>query len=297
VYLSYSKAGDRGATLALARGRFHDNELTDVREIFVAEAWAGTGPSSSTGGGTYGGRMLFAPDGTLLLAVGDRDTRVGGDDSQIRLRAQNLADDAGKILRLRDDGSVPADNPFVGRAGARPEVFSYGHRNPYGLAYSPESGDLWECEFGPLGGDELNVVVPGGNYGWPLVSVGRNYTGQPVSEQPWSRPGIEMPVFAWSPSSNPTSILFYTGDRFPGWKGNLIVSGTTSQLQRMTVKDRRIVGSPRFMLRQLGQRFRLVRQGPDGLLYVLTEMLRPGQEDSHGTVLRIEPAPPAQSLE
>ena len=293
VYLSYSKAGARGATLALARGRFHDGELTDVREIFVAEAWSGTGPSPATGGGTYGGRMLFAPDGTLYLTVGDRDTRVIGNDPEIRLRAQNLGDHAGKILRLRDDGSAPANNPFVGRAGAKPEIYTYGHRNAYGLAFQPETGDLWECEFGPLGGDEINVILPGRNYGWPLVSAGRNYTGMPVSEQPWWQPGIEMPVFAWNPVFNPTSVLFYTGDRFPDWKGSLIVSGTTRQLQRMSVNGRRILGSPRSMLGQIGQRFREVRQGPDGFLYALTEMLGPSMEDVQGTVLRIEPVAPA----
>lgn len=293
VYLSYSKAGDRGGTLALARGRLEDGALIDVRDIFVADAWSSTGPTPATGGGTYGGRMLFAPDGTLFLTVGDRDTRVIGNDPEVRMRAQNLGDHAGKVLRLKDDGSAPADNPFVGRAGAKPEIYTYGHRNTYGLAFNPETGDLWACEFGPLGGDELNVLLPGRNYGWPLVSSGRNYTGMPVSEQPWWQPGLEMPVFAWNPVFNPTSILFYTGDRFPDWKRSLIVSGTTRQLQRMSVKERRILGSPRSMLGQLGQRFRQVRQGPDGLLYVLTEMLGATVEDNKGTLLRIEPAAPA----
>ena len=208
----YSKDGERGVTLALARGRFDGTTLTEVRDIFVAEAWeAGGGPTS--GGGTFGGRMLFGPDGLLYVTVGDRDVRVLTDDPTVRSRAQSLRSDTGKILRLRDDGSVPTDNPFVGRADALPEIFTYGHRNPYGLAFHPQSGALWECEFGPMGGDELNVLVAGRNYGWPLVSFGRNYSGIPVSDQPWWRPGIEMPAFTWNPvgESNQHSLLHRRG--------------------------------------------------------------------------------------
>ena len=188
-------------------------------------------------------------------------------------RAQDLASHSGKVLRLRDDGTVPPDNPFVGRAGAKPEIFTYGHRNAYGLAFQPETGRLWECEFGPMGGDELNVLQAGKNYGWPLVSVGRNYTGQPVSDQPWWRPGLEMPVYVWNPTFNPTNILFYGGNRFAGWRRNLIASGLGSkQLQRLTInQDGAVVGRPQVMLTELGQRFRIVREAPDGLLYVLTE--------------------------
>ena len=292
VYLSYSKSGDRGVTLALARGRWRDGELTDVRDLFTAEAWETTGASSNAGGGTFGGRMLFGPDGLLYLTVGDRDTRVLGDDATVRARAQDLASHSGKVLRLRDDGTVPPDNPFVGRAGARPEIFTYGHRNAYGLAFQPETGRLWECEFGPMGGDELNVLQAGKNYGWPLVSVGRNYTGQPVSDQPWWRPGMEMPVYVWNPTFNPTNILFYGGNRFAGWRRNLIASGLGSkQLQRLTInQDGAVVGRPQVMLTELGQRFRIVREAPDGLLYVLTEGRVAGNDDVDGALLKIEPA-------
>jgi glucose/arabinose dehydrogenase len=291
IYLSYSKGGDRGATLALARGRFDGRTLTDLRDIFVANAWERSGPSSTEGGGTYGGRILFAPDGNLFLTVGDRDTRVLGDDSTVRSRAQDLTAHVGKVLRLRDDGTAPKDNPFIGRSDALPEIFTYGHRNPYGLAFHPETGELWECEFGPLGGDELNVLLPGRNYGWPLVSLGRNYTGRPVSDQPWWRPGIEMPVYFWNPVFNPSALLFYTGNRFPTWRRSLIVSGLgTKHLQRFALNQQGINGRPQSMLGQLAQRFRDALQGPDGLLYVLTEGRVSGNEDLDGSVLRIEPA-------
>ena len=291
VYLSYSKDGDRGVTLALARGQFNGSELTNVVDIFVADAWEQAGAATG-GGGTFGGRMLFGPDGLLYLTVGDRDTRVLGDDPTLRKRAQDLDNHVGKVLRLQDDGTPAKGNPFIGRAGARPEIYTYGHRNAYGLAFRPDTAELWECEFGPIGGDELNILLPGKNYGWPLVSLGRNYTGQPVSEQAWWAPGLEMPVYFWNPTFNPTNILFYTGNRFPAWRRSLIVSGLGSkQVQRLTINQRgAVVGRPVSMLGQLGQRFRDVRQGPDGLLYVLTEGRVSGNEDLDGAVLRIEPA-------
>jgi glucose/arabinose dehydrogenase len=291
VYLSYSKEGERGLTLALARGRFDGKALTDVRDIFVADAWEVAGGQTG-GGGTFGGRILFGPDGLLYLTVGDRDVRVLTDDPTVRSRAQSLRSHTGKVLRLRDDGSVPKDNPFVGRANALPEIFTYGHRNAYGLAFHPQTGALWECEFGPMGGDELNVLVAGRNYGWPLVSLGKNYSGTPVSEQPWWQPGIEMPAYTWNPSVNPTNILFYTGTAFAGWRGSLIVSGLGSkQLQRLTLNRQGLIaGRPESFLGQLGLRFRDVRQAPDGALYVLTEGRPSGNDDVDGSVLRIEPA-------
>jgi glucose/arabinose dehydrogenase len=293
VYLSYSKDGDRGVTLAIARGRLNDGALTEVTDIFIADAWETAGTLTG-GGGTFGGRMLFGPDGLLYVTVGDRDARVLTNDPTLRRRAQDLANHVGKILRLKDDGTAAPGNPFIGRPDARPEIYSYGHRNAYGLAFHPESGQLWECEFGPLGGDELNILLPGRNYGWPLVSLGRNYSGQQVSEQSWWAAGIEMPVFFWSPSFNPTNILFYTGSRFPSWRRTLIVSGLGSkQVQRLTINQSgMVVGRPVSMLGQLGQRFRDVRQGPDGLLYLLTEGRVAGNEDVDGSVLRIEPAEP-----
>jgi glucose/arabinose dehydrogenase len=294
VYLSYAKDGERGVTLALARGRFDGKALVEVRDIFVADAWE-AGGGATGGGGTFGGRILFGPDGLLYLTVGDRDVRVLTDDPTVRNRAQSLRSHTGKVLRLRDDGSVPKDNPFVGRKDALPEIFTYGHRNAYGLAFHPQSGALWECEFGPMGGDELNVLVAGRNYGWPLVSFGRNYSGKQVSEQPWWQQGIEMPAFAWNPAVNPTNILFYTGTAFAGWRNSLIVSGLGSkQLQRLTInREGLVVGRPESLLGQLGLRFRDIRQGSDGALYVLTEGRPSGNDDTDGAVLRIEAAPEA----
>jgi aldose sugar dehydrogenase len=284
VYLSYPKSGERGNTLAVARGRFDGGVLSDVSDIFVADAWEASG--------NLAGRIKFGPDNTLYVTVGDRDRLccIGKDDNSIRIRAQALDNHLGKVLRIRDDGSVPTDNPFVGKTGAKPEIFTYGHRNGYGLAFHPETGELWEAEIGPLGGDEVNVLLPGRNYGWPLVSMGRNYTGTLVSEEPWFRPGMENPRVFWVPSISPSSLLFYTGDRFPAWKGSLFIAALNGQqLQRMSFNQPSQAERREPLLRELGIRFRDVQQGPDGLLYVATEV-RSGGNDPTGTVLRIEPA-------
>jgi glucose/arabinose dehydrogenase len=284
VYLSYpTPKGERGNTLAVARGRFGDTALTDVKEIFVAEAWETSG--------NIAGRIFFGPDSSLYITIGDRDRLccIGKDDNSLRMKAQDLTNHVGKTLRLKDDGSVPADNPFVKRAGARPEIYTYGHRNGYGLAINPETGFLWQAEIGPLGGDEVNVLVPGGNYGWPLVSSGRNYTGSLVSEEPWWRPGMEMPRMVWVPSISPSSITFYTGDRFPTWKGSLFVGSLTQRhLQRVSFNQPSQAERREPLLTQLNTRIRDVVQGPDGLLYVATEQAS-GGTNADGTVLRIEP--------
>jgi len=284
VYVSYPKEGERGRTLAVARGRLDGATLTDVRDIFVADAWETSG--------NLAGRMLFGPDGTLYVTVGDRDRLccIGRDDDSLRIKAQGLDNHVGKVLRIRDDGSVPPDNPFVRRAGAKPEIFTYGHRNGYGLAFHPETGALWEAEIGPLGGDELNILLPGRNYGWPLVSMGRNYTGTLVSEEPWFRRGMENPRMFWVPSISPSSIAFYTGERFPRWKGSLFVGALNGQqLQRVSFNQPSQAERREPLLRQLGVRIRDVQQGPDGCLYVATELMSGGSA-ADGTVLRIEPA-------
>jgi len=286
VYLSHVKWGERGNTLAVSRGRLEGGALRDVEEIFVAEAWEASG--------NLGGRMLFGPDNTLYVTVGDRDRLccIGRDDNSLRMKAQSLDNHVGKTLRLRDDGGVPADNPFVGRADARPEIFTYGHRNGYGLSFHPETGALWQAEIGPLGGDEVNVLEPGGNYGWPLVSMGRNYTGTRVSEQPWFRPDMVPPQLFWVPAISPSSIVFYTGDKFPAWKNSLLVGAlTTRQLQRVSWGNPSQEERREILLAPLGLRVRDVAQGPDGYIYVATEPdRRPGTTD--GAILRIEPAGP-----
>lgn len=266
IYLTYSKPGDRGNTTALARGRFDGTMLTDVHDIFVADAW-------SSGTAHFGSKLVFGRDGMLYMTVGERNDRT---------RAQDTTHHAGKVLRLRDDGTAPPDNPFVGRAGFRPEIYSYGHRNLQGLTIHPDTGALWETEHGPQGGDELNQIQAGKNYGWPVVTLGREYAGDLITNQPW-REGIEQPVLFWAPSIALSGMVFYTGDRFPGWKGNLFVGGLAGlQLQRVVFTERGPIGRES-LLAELKQRVRDVRQGPDGLLYVVTDA-------NPGGILRIEPA-------
>jgi glucose/arabinose dehydrogenase len=284
VYLSYPKRDGERFTLAVARGRLSGSKLTDVKEIFVADAWET--------GGNLAGRIFFAPDGMLYVTVGDRDRIccTGTEDNSLRLKAQALDNHVGKTLRLRDDGTVPPDNPFAGKAGAKAEIFTYGHRNGYGLAVNPETGELWQAEIGPMGGDEVNILLPGHNYGWPLVSTGRNYTGTLVSDQPWSRPGMDNPRIHWVPSISPSSIMFYTGDKFPKWKNNLFIGSLTEQkLIRMAFHQPSQAELREGLLVPLQYRIRDVVQGPDGYIYVATEKTFRGNE-SDGTVLRIEPA-------
>jgi aldose sugar dehydrogenase len=274
VYLTYSKSGEGNlSTLAMARGRLKGNALEDVREIFVANMWS----SSTT---NYGGRIAFDKNGLLYLTVGER---------QEQDRAQKAEDHGGKVLRLRDDGTVPPDNPFVGKAGYRPEIYSLGHRSPQGLVMHPETGAIWENEHGPLGGDEINVVLAGRNYGWPLVTFGMNYDGTKVSDLTF-RADLEPPVMYFVPSIAISGMAFYTGDKFPNWKGNAFVGSmfegrtrATGHLRRITFEQGRpIQREP--MLTELHQRIRDVRQGPDGLLYLLTD-------ENPGVVLKVEPAP------
>jgi glucose/arabinose dehydrogenase len=272
LYLTYSKPGEKNATTALARGRLDGSTLTGVTEIFVADAWA-------PGNGSFGSRLAFGPDGMLYMTIGHRAQPA---------RAQDPNQHAGTIVRLRDDGTVPADNPFVGRAGHRPEVYSYGHRNQQGLAFHPETQALWSTEQGPNGGDEINVILPGRNYGWPVVSFGREYNGAAITDKPW-REGMEAPKLYWVPQIAASGLAFYTGDRFPAWKGNVFVGAMmvgrvdgTGNLQRIVFNERGELRREPLLL-DLKQRIRDVRQGPDGLLYVLTD-----EED--GALLRIEPA-------
>jgi len=203
-------------------------------------------------------------------------------------RSQDANDYAGKVVRLRDDGSIPRDNPFVGRAGYKPGIYTVGHRNGHALAINPETGEVWQTEQGPSGGDEINIIRAGKNYGWPLVSYGRNYWGPRFSARP-SRDGLEDPTVVWLPSIGLTGMTFYTGDRFPHWKRNVFVGGLreggiprTGQIQRLVFNDQWEELRREPMLMDLKQRIRDVRQGPDGLLYVLTA-------EDEGALFRIEP--------
>jgi glucose/arabinose dehydrogenase len=283
VYLSHPKRNDKVNTLAVSRGRFDGTKVTDVKEIFVADAWETSG--------NMAGRLFFGPGDHLYVTVGDRDRRCcdGSEDNSLRMKAQALDSHVGKTLRLKDDGTVPPDNPFVGRAGAKPEIFTYGHRNGYGLSVHPTTGELWQAEIGPLGGDEVNVLVAGHNYGWPLVSMGRNYTGSLVSDKPWARDGMDNPRMFWVPSISPSSLMFYYGDKFKGWKGSLFVGGlTTRTLLRVSFNQPSQAERREALLTPLSIRPRDIQLGPDGNLYIATEGASGGTA-SDGMVLRIEP--------
>jgi glucose/arabinose dehydrogenase len=272
VYLTYTKPVAKGwGTPSLARGRLEGNALLDVRDLVVPEAFAGNS--------ALNGRVAFGRDGMLYMSTGGNIARVSQDFGSLR----------GKILRLRDDGTVPPDNPFVGRTGYRPEIYSYGHRNTLALIAHPETGAIWNNENGPNGGDEINIVLPGRNYGWPDVSYGRDYPGARISDSP-TREGVESPLVVWLPAIAASGMTVYTGDRFPAWKGNVFVGALrqggipgTGHLQRIVFNAKTEELRRESMLLELRQRIREVRQGPDGLLYLLTD-----EED--GALLRIEPA-------
>jgi glucose/arabinose dehydrogenase len=285
VYVSHLKFGERGNTVAISRGRFDGTTLRDVQEIFVADAWEASGNTAA--------RVFFGPGGMLFLTVGDRDRLCclnnGKEDNSLRIKAQALDNHVGKTLRLKDDGTVPPDNPFVGRAGAKPEIYTYGHRNGYGLTVNPDTGEVWQAEIGPLGGDEINILLPGHNYGWPLVSMGRNYTGTLVSDEPFFRKGMDNARMFWVPSISPSSLTFYNGDRFKGWKGSLFVGGLTNRsLIRVSFNQPSQAERRELLLGPFNQRIRDVQLGPDGNLYVATEG-QTGGNAADGMVLKIEP--------
>ena len=268
IYLTYSKPGEeKRNTTALARGRFDGKTLSDLRDIFVADNW-------SNGFAHFGSKLAFGRDGMLYMTVGERNDKP---------RAQNTNIHGGKTLRLRDDGTVPPDNPFVGKDGYKPEIFSYGHRNAQGLAIHPETGAVWQSEHGPQGGDELNIVQAGKNYGWPIVVFGHDYNGDVMSPQPW-REGMEQPLLFWTPSIGISGLMFYTGDRIPEWKGDVFVGGLSGQnVVRVVFNSRGGPVGRESLLNALRLRVRDVRQGPDGLVYVAVDA-------NPGGILRLEPA-------
>lgn len=276
IYLSYSKpiAGSEGATTAVVRGRFENDRLQDVEEIFEAE---------SRGRGHYGSRIAFDGNGYVFITVGDRQAPATGDLEAHP--AQDLANHHGTIIRLHDDGRVPADNPFVGRPGARPEIWSYGHRNAQGLAFHPATGDLWSNEHGPQGGDEMNRILPGANYGWPVIGHGVNYRSGTAIHEGTRREGMEPAVHFWVPSIGTSGLMIYTGDRFPEWRGDMFVGGLAAQqLARLELDGTRIVNEET-LVDGLG-RIRDVRQGPDGYIYLAVDD-RSGEPTA---IVRLEPA-------
>ena len=267
VYLSYAGIDDDGrSSTRVARGRLLDGVLDEVEVIFRSN-------SARDGGVHWGSRLGFDAEGRLYVTVGER----GNSDT-----AQNLGRHGGSVIRIEPDGSVPDDNPFVGKSGALPEIYSYGHRNPQGLAIHPETGRIWTQEHGPRGGDEVNLIEAGANYGWPEISWGINYGGTPVGSGLREKDGMAQPAHFWDPSIAPSGMTFYDGDAFPDWQGDLFVGALKFQLiARLEMEGDKVVGEERLLEGELG-RIRDVRTGPDGLLYILTDA-------SNGALYRVAP--------
>ncbi len=254
VYLTYSKPGQRGATTAVARGRFEEGRLNDVEDVFVADAW-------TSGSRHFGSRVVFDREGYLWVTVGDR-----GEGEP----AQELGNHIGTTIRLHDDGSVPSDNPFVGREDARDEIFSYGHRNAQGMAVHPESGEIWQNEHGPRGGDAVNRIVAGANYGWPDYNFGSHYNLRGIPD-PEPGLGIELPLLYWTPSIAPSGMAIYGGDAFPAWRGDIFVGALAGRHLRRVRFEGTTPVEQEVLLEDHGHRIRAVVEGPDGLLYLLVD--------------------------
>jgi len=268
VYVSYSEPREGGNGTSVARGVLEGGNLTGVQVIFRQQP-------AMQGGHHFGSRLVFARDGRLFVTLGERN--VG------RAQAQTLDNTLGKIVRINPDGGIPPDNPFVGREGALPEIWSYGHRNVQGAALHPVTGELWANEHGPKGGDELNRVLPGRNFGWPTVSYGTEYSGLKISDS-GTAPGIEPPVHYWVPSIATSGLIFYTGQQFPAWRGSAFVGGLKSQqLVRLRLDGDRVVEEERLLRGVVKERVRDVEQGPDGYIYLLTD-------EDNGRLLRLQPA-------
>lgn len=271
VYLTYTKPMENGwGAPALAMGRLEGDALVEVRDLVVTEPYEGNSGLN--------GRVAFGRDGNVYFSTGGR---VGN-------AAQEMTSLRGKVLRLEPDGAVPQDNPFVNR-GSQPEIYTLGHRNTLGLMQHPVTGEMWQHENGPNGGDEVNILLPGRNYGWPELSFGRNYSGTRITEHP-TREDVESPLIVWLPAIGAAGMAIYTGDRFPAWQGNLFVGSLrqggiegTGHLQRVVFNENYEELRRESMLRELRQRIREVREGPDGLLYLLTD-------EDVGALLRVEPA-------
>ena len=273
VYLTYTKPVERGwGAPALAMGKLVDGELQNTRDLLVTEAYEGNSGLN--------GRVAFGQDGKVYMSTGGRIGEVAQDPMSLR----------GKVLRLEDNGSVPLDNPFRNRLDYKSEIYTLGHRNTLALIQHPITGEVWQHENGPNGGDEINILLPGRNYGWPEVSFGRFYSGGRVNEHP-TREGLESPLLVWLPAIAASGMAVYTGDKFPEWKGNVFIGSLrmggipgTGHLQRIVFNEKTEEIRRELMLTELRRRIREVREGPDGLLYLLTD------EEDDGALLRIEPA-------
>lgn len=269
IYFCYAERTEGGGRTAVARAKLNDGSgrLDEVKVIFRQE-----GPLSS--GNHYGCRIAQASDGNLFVTLGEHFT--------YRNEAQNLANHLGKLIRITPDGAAPPDNPFVGRDGAKPEIWSYGHRNEQGLAINPANGELWEAEHGPRGGDEINIIGKGRNYGWPVIGFGIDYNGEKIHEST-ARAGMEQPVKHWVPSISPSGLTFYNGKLFPKWNGSLFAGALSGKmLVRLSLNGNTVTGEER-LLQNLHERIRDIRQGPDGALWLLTD-------NSAGRILRVSPA-------
>ncbi len=266
VYLSYAEPGEEGAGTAVARGTLGASGLENVTVIYRQTP-------KLAGSGHFGSRLVFANDGTLFLTLGDRQN--------YRERAQDLTMGQGKFVRINPDGSIPSDNPFVGRRDARAEIWSYGHRNGQAATLDPETGQLWTVEHGARGGDELNHPERGLNYGWPVITYGRDYSGAKIGEGT-AKPGMEQPVYYWDPVIAPSGMIIYNGDSIPGWKGSFLIGSLTpGALVRLEMQGGRVMKETRY-LGDLRERIRDVQQGPDGFVYLLTD-------SQAGRVLRVRP--------
>ena len=266
IYISYSARGAGGAGTEVVSGEFDGQKLNNVKTIIRAQ------PKSS-GGRHFGSRLVFDDKGHLFISLGDR-----GRPNQ----AQRTSTHHGSVLRLMDDGSIPADNPFVGKSGSKQEIYSYGHRNVQGMVLHPSTREIWTHEHGPRGGDEVNILKKGANFGWPSITYGINYDGSVITDKKRA-PDMEQPVTYWVPSIAPSGMAFYSGDKFPQWKGDLFVGALAgAHLRRLEIKDNKVVDQEQ-LLGDLGSRVRDVRMGPDGFLYVLTDQ-------TDGEILRLVPA-------
>ena len=266
IYFSFSAEGEDGIGTEVARARLKGMKLTNVETLFRVE-------KKSEGGRHFGSRLVFDRENYLYISAGERGDRP---------RAQDINDHAGSIIRLHDDGRIPKDNPFVGLRDAKPEIYSYGHRNPQGMTLHPETGEVWTHEHGPQGGDEINIIQSGKNYGWPVITYGVNYGWGTKIGEGHQKQGMEQPLYYWDPSIAPSGMAFYDGDKFPQWRDNLFVGSLKFRLLvRLELKNNKVIKEERLLDDKYG-RIRDVRNGPDGYLYLLTD-------ESDGRLLRLEP--------